>query len=112
MIVLDRFDVVVVPFPFTDSPVARRRPALVVSGAGWNRDSGHVVCAMITAVQRSDWPLDAPIVKLATTGLAKPCVVRMKLFTLDAGLIIRRTGRLSGSDRTATEASLNALWQS
>ena len=112
MIVLDRFDIVVVPFPFTDLPVARRRPALVVSGAGWSRDSGHVVCAMITAARRFDWPLDARIVDLATAGLAKPCVVRMKLFTLDAGLIIRRTGRLSGSDRTATEASLNALWRS
>lgn len=105
----ERFDVVVVPFPFTDLPVARRRPALVISGSGWNRASGHIVCAMITVAKRSDWPLDTAIVDLAAAGLTRSCVVRMKLFTLDAALVVRRTGRLGAADSVGVSASLDAL---
>lgn len=34
------FDVVVVPFPFTDRRAAKRRPALALSSAGFNRGCG------------------------------------------------------------------------
>lgn len=29
--IYNRFDVVVVPFPFTDSSITKRRPALIIS---------------------------------------------------------------------------------
>lgn len=103
------YDVIVVPFPFIDEPAAKRRPALVISGEAWNRASGHVVCAMITAANRSAWPLDVTVAELAAAGLDKPCVVRMKLFTLDAALVVRRAGQLGASDRTRVAASLDAL---
>ena len=34
---LQAFDIVVVPFPFTDRNTTRRRPALVVSGGSFNQ---------------------------------------------------------------------------
>lgn len=106
---LARFDTIVVPFPFTDRPVVRRRPALVVSTAAWNRPAGHVVAAMITSAGQSDWPLDVPIDDLAAAGLAVPCRVRMKLFTLEAGLIVRRAGQLAAPDAAAVTAALAQL---
>lgn len=104
-----RFDVVIVPFPFTDRPVVRRRPALVVSATEWNAASGHVVCAMITSARQSAWPGDVPVTGLAAAGLTAACVVRMKLFTLDAGLVIRRAGTLGVEDATAVEGALAAV---
>lgn len=69
---LARFDVVIVPFPFTDRPVVRRRPALVVSATEWNAASGHVVAAMITSARQSSWPSDVPLTELAAAGLSAP----------------------------------------
>jgi mRNA interferase MazF len=106
---LARFDTIVVPFPFTDLPVVRRRPALVISDAGWNAASGHVVAAMITSAGQSDWPLDVVLRDLATAGLAAPCRVRMKLFTLEAGLVLRRAGQLAPADAEAVAATLARL---
>lgn len=106
---LARFDTIVVPFPFTDLPVTRRRPALVVSQTGWNSAAGHVVAAMITSANQSDWPLDVPIADLDAAGLTSPCRVRMKLFTLDTGLIIRRAGQLSTADADAVTQTLARL---
>jgi mRNA interferase MazF len=101
-------DVVVVPFPFTERPGAKRRPALVLSGRAFNRDSGHTVLAMITTKRTPAWPGDAPIDDIRQAGLPARCAVRLKLFTLDNRLILRRAGRLSAGDRTGVERGLAA----
>ena len=90
-------DVVAVPFPFTDRPATRRRPALVVSSAAFNEAHAQAILAMITST-RSDWPSDVPIQAWRKAGLRVPCKVRLKLFTLDSTLILRKLGRLSKRD--------------
>src|SRR5579864_5729053 len=74
-------DVVVVPFPFTDSPQSKRRPALVLSRKSFNQ-GGHTVLTMITSAQHQPWPGDHPIADLTVAGLRAPCTVRLKIFTL------------------------------
>ena len=65
-----RFDVVVVPFPFTDRNSEKRRPALVISDAGtFNDRIGHSVMAMITSATHSEWPLDVLIKDLDAARL-------------------------------------------
>lgn len=60
-VIYERWDVVVVPFPFTDVPVVKRRPALVLSNSQFQNDHHHVVCGMITSAAHSDWPSDVPL---------------------------------------------------
>ena len=43
------------------------------------------------------------------TGLPKPCVVRLKLFSLDERLILKRLGALANSDRTGEAKCLRQL---
>lgn len=105
------FDVVVVPFPFTDRTTNKRRPALVLSGANnFNKQVGQSVLAMITSASNSDWPLDINIQDLDTAGLPSASVVRMKLFTLDDKLIIRRAGVLANQDKSAVFLALQQLF--
>lgn len=106
----DAFDVVVVPFPFTDRAAVKRRPALVVSdAAAFNAKSGHCVLAMITSAAHARWPLDTPVSELPAAGLPSPSVVRMKLFTLDDRLILRKIGKLGRADRAGVIRTLRAL---
>jgi len=105
----DRFEVVIVPFPFTDKAQVKRRPALVVSShTAFGRRAGHGVMAMITSAQNPPWPLDVPISDLAAAGLPAPSVVRMKLFTLDHRFIIAKRGKLSEKDRKAVSRALKS----
>lgn len=106
----DRFDVVVVPFPFTDRDASLRRPALILSDAQFVADSGSHVLAMITRAARSNWPLDVPLTDVTAAGLAVECCVRMKLFTLDANLILERAGRLGDRDANAVSDALATLF--
>lgn len=106
----EAFDVVVVPFPFTDRDSSKRRPALVISdGSVFNRTIAHSVLAMITSATHSRWPLDVFIGDLASAGLSSPSLVRMKLFTLDHRLIVRRAGRLAGGDAKQVRQALKSL---
>lgn len=95
----ERFDVVVVPFPFTDQNRTKRRPALVISNRDFNSKAGHSVMAMITSAGNPAWPSDITIVDVDAAGLPAPSVCRMKLFTLDNRLILRQCGSLGDQDR-------------
>ena len=99
-------DVVAVPFPFTDRPAVKRRPALVVSSAAFNRAHAQSILAMITAA-RSAWPSDVAIRDWRQAGLHVPCRVRLKLFTLDDALMLRKLGALSKRDGQAVSHALS-----
>lgn len=101
------FDVVVVPFPFTDRNATKRRPALVLTSHTFNQQARHSVLAMITSAGQSGWPGDHSIENLETAGLPTDCLVRLKLFTLDHRLIIRKAGVLGASD----QRKLRAAWK-
>jgi len=104
------FDVVVVPFPFTDIKADKRRPALILSSdTKFNKKSGHVVLAMITSQKNPDLHLDTKLTGSRMAGLKAPSKVRMKLFTLDNRLIIRKIGMLRSEDKKAVKSSLRSL---
>jgi mRNA-degrading endonuclease toxin of MazEF toxin-antitoxin module len=102
---LERWDVAVALFPFTDVDARKPRPVLVLSEATFNRDNRHVVAAMITTGADSAWPSDCPITELGCCGLQHASVVRWKLFTLPVSVVARRIGSLGASDRNSVTAA-------
>ena len=105
------FDVVVVPFPFTDSTQKKRRPALVLSqNEAFNGKIEHSVLAMITTQKNEPWALDCAIENKKQSGLTAPSVVRMKLFTLEHRFILRKIGHLSKKDQNQVKQSLSQLF--
>ena len=69
---LQPFEVVVVPFPFVDRAVARRRPALVVSTEAFNAAHPATVLAMITTARASDWASDVVLMIGEPPALPSP----------------------------------------
>lgn len=105
-----KYDVVIVPFPFTDSSMQKRRPALVLSDyTAFSAKTGHSIMAMITSAKNAPWPLDVRITDLSQAGLPAPSVVRMKLFTLDHRFIFAKAGVLSPGDAAMVNKALHLL---
>ena len=104
----DAFDVVEVPFPFSDLSGPKRRKAVVLSGEEFNRRNGNSILMMITSATHSAWHLDVQIERWHESGLRKPCIARQKLFTLDNGLLVGKVGRLNGEDRQKIVEALKA----
>ncbi len=104
------FDIVVVPFPFTDRATNKRRPALVLSDStAFNAKVGHAVLAMITSATHSGWPLDVMLNEHEAAGLPSPSIVRMKIFTLDHQLILRKAGSLGTRNQQKVAKSIRRL---
>lgn len=107
----DGFDVVITAFPFADIGVARKRPVLILTDfAAFGSATGVAVVAMITTGRASQWPFDVPITDLDAAGLRHPCVVRMKLATLDFRRLGPKVGALSASDSEAVAAALRNVF--
>lgn len=106
--ICNQYDVVVVPFPFTDRRASKRRPALGLCSEKFSAEAGHTVLAMITSAKNPPWPSDVTI-DAGPAGLPAPSKVRMKIFTLDNRLILDRAGSLSEEDRRAISQALRQL---
>ena len=104
------FDVVLVPFPYSDKLAEKRRPAVVVSAPELERGHGLLWLAMITSASNPAWTEDVMISDLKVAGLPHPSRIRpAKIATADAARIVRRTGRLPPKDAAALKARLKAL---
>ena len=104
------FDVVLVPFPFTDLGSVKRRPCLVLATAEPAGLPAHLLVAMMTSHMDRRFPHDVELADPAAAGLPKATLVRLfKLVTLDATLKPRRLGRLAASDRARVVRALGTL---
>ena len=103
--ICNSWSVVVVPFPFSERPGTKRRPALVLSKKPFN-EKGHTVLAMITTKGHDAWAGDVWIREVAATGLHQTCLVRLKMFTLDNRLILKQIGQMAEPDRKRVGTSL------
>jgi len=91
MPIFEPWDIVRVPFPYTDRPVRQRRPALVVAAGDLETAHGLLWLVMITSAEHRGWPGDVVISELGGAGLPAPSIVRpAKIATIDA----RDAGRL------------------
>lgn len=96
---LQRGDIVLVPFPFTDLSTEKLRPAVIVYVDPQKTD---FIIAFISSVvspgelSETDYLLRQDNTDFAQTGLKKASTFRMsKLLTIERSKIIRRLGRVS-----------------
>lgn len=112
MTIYETFAVVDVAFPFIDTHRQKRRPALVLSSPAFQEANGALVLAMITSAERSAWKFDVALADWRSAGLKKQCVIRWKLFTLDAALIQGLRGRLSAPDQRGAQKGFAEVFPS
>lgn len=106
---LEPFDLVVVPFPYSDRLAEKRRPALVVSAPELESQLGLLWVVMVTSAGRPLALGDVRLSDLDAAGLPVASTVRAaKLATIEPHRVIRRAGALAAADR---EAVISALRQ-
>jgi len=106
MATFEPWDIVRVPFPYTDRAVRQRRPALVIAAGDLQTAHGLLWLAMITSAEHRGWPGDVVISDPGGAGLPAPSIVRpAKIATIDAR-DAGRLGTLPQSERRAVRLYL------
>src|SRR6266567_23985 len=78
------WDIVKVPFPYTDRPVRQRRPALVIAAGELETAHELLWLVMVTSAANRGWPGDVLISDLAFAGLPIPSIIRpAKIATIE-----------------------------
>jgi mRNA interferase MazF len=109
---VERGDIVLVAFPFTDLSGQKVRPALVLG----NADDHDVILAFVTSrpaetSHRTNVYLDSSDDEFASTGLKVSSTIRLdKIVTLDRVLVRRRLGNIGSRTRRAVEDALRVVF--
>ena len=97
-------DVVVVPFPFSDLTLSRRRPALVLADL---TGDDLILCQITSQSVRDMYSVELLDSDFVSGGLHKPSNIRPnRLFTADIHIILYKTGSLK---KEKTEGVIEAL---
>ena len=100
-------DVVLLRFPFTDLSAAKKRPAVVISPAGYPDSYGDIVVLALTSKPQDDKTLSVKYWREA--GLLKTTWVKPLIGTVSRKLIERKMGSLSEKDSACVHAALRFL---
>ena len=90
-----QFDIVVVPFPYSDQLAEKRRPALVVSSDAFNKKHRLLWVVMITSAANPKRPGDIAVAANVKTGLPAASLIRpSKIATIEPERVVRVAGRI------------------
>lgn len=108
---LDAGDIVLVEFPYTNRQQAKRRPALVLTNAAYNRRATDFLAAFITSKQQRDpWSLPVTNADLRDGSLVKPSWIRTdKIASIEHTMAGRTVGTLNEDALAATRQRIRDL---
>lgn len=98
MINYNRWDILLVPFPFTDLTSTKKRPALVISPDEYNLRKDLIIIFITSHLTVDKKAGDYRIKEWAKSNLPKPSMIRMKFATIDQSMVIKKIGKLSKKD--------------
>lgn len=99
MMTCDKWDIVLVPFPFTNLRSIKKRPALIISPNWYNSGPDVVILFITSNIKSFGRSGDYIIQNWQESGLPKPSMARMKFATIERAIIIKKLGRITSIDQ-------------
>jgi mRNA interferase MazF len=97
------WDIVLVPFPFTNLSTNKKRPVLIISPAEYNKGYDAIIMFITSNLSALERPGDYRLEEWKEAGLPKPSMTRMKLATVDKNIIIKKIAHLEETDQKAVK---------
>lgn len=107
MTAYERGDIVLVPFPFSDQTITKKRPAVIISSNTYNNASSDIVIMAITSQTEKIVGVGECLIKdWQDAGLLKPSAIKPAISTIEQALVLKRLGKLSPKDLISLENTL------
>ena len=98
MILYKKWDIVLVPFPFTDLSTTKKRPSLIISPDEFNKNDDLIIAFITSKIPDQLRFGDFRIKEWENSGLPKPFLIRMKFSTISKTIsktiLVKQIGRL------------------
>jgi mRNA interferase MazF len=106
-----KWEIILVPFPFSDLSSVKRRPAIIVSPTSYNAGNDVVIAYVTSQLSVLGRLGDYQIQKWKEADLPKPSMVRMKFATVTKNIIIKTIGKLETEDQEEIEKIILAFFK-
>lgn len=104
---MNKGDIVLIPFPFTDLSGLKNRPALILIAG-----ETDITLSFITTQLKWEEPLDVVIEPSLENGIKRTSIIRLsKLATLDKDLVLGKLGNLSQSEMATVNKNLIKIFK-
>jgi mRNA interferase MazF len=104
---MNKGEIVLVPFPFTDLSGIKNRPALILVETEYD-----LTVSFITTQLKWQEESDVKVEPAPENGLKRTSLIRLsKLTTIDKELVIGRLGNLTNSELISVDTSLIKLFK-
>jgi mRNA interferase MazF len=106
------FDLVLLPFPFTDLSTTKQRPGLILAAFHPKGLPEHYIIAMVTSqLTALPFPGDTLLVKWREAGLPTPSLVRLaKVVTIEHSLVRKKLGALHRAERKTIRSHFRSVF--
>ena len=95
-----QWDIVLIPFPFTDLKAVKRRPGLIITPDQFNQNEQDLIIVYLTSNLKSRARFgDYRIEQWAAANLPKPSLTRMKMATISKSIVQKKLGQLHSQDQ-------------
>lgn len=104
---MNKGDIVLIPFPFTDLSGIKNRPALILVDG-----EADITVSFITTQIKWQEEFDVKIEPTQTNGLKRISLIRLsKLATIDKDLVLGQLGKLSPVESANTDKNLVKIFK-
>jgi len=96
----NQWDIILVPFPFTNLEGMKKRPALIISPNNYNYEGMDIIIAFLTSnIKQEDRVGDYHLKKWKSAGLPKPTKFKLKLATILKSKVVKAIGSIELTDQ-------------
>ena len=107
---LNKYDIIVVKFPFASSLKYKARPAVLISSEEYNVNSRNTSIIMTISSQIETKLAFEPIIEgWKAAGLLKQSILKASVATIENDFIITKLGILSKKDQTVLDQLLEKI---
>lgn len=103
-------DVVLIPFPFTNQTISKKRPAVIVSSNTYHHIRLDLILMAVTSQANPTSAFgEMAMSEWQAAGLLKPSIIKPVITTVEKSLVIRKLGQLQELDRQTLQNLLQVI---
>ncbi len=107
-----KWDIVLIPFPFTDFSILKKRPGLIISPDEFNKEGRNLIITFLTSKMNTSKRIgDYKLKEWKKSNLPKPTMSRMKFATISANIVVKNIGRLQKNDITGFKDEFRSFFK-
>ena len=106
-------DIVLVPFPFSNQTIHKKRPAVVISSDNYNNISSDIVIIAVTSQTSETYGIGECLIEdWRLAGLLKPSAIKPAISTIEQSLVLKKLGKIRNSDMSKIILMMERLQES